>query len=600
MSMPLWNSSRQAVSKTGEPDSAPAAGLSKLEQIFFMNPLREVYTRVQNGGPGILERLLREMRIDVKVIAEDLARIPGSGAALVVANHPYGILDGAVLGALLLRMRPDVKILTNYVIAAMPELNEYCIYVDPFDRPASHRANIAGLRRAVTHLRNGGLLAIFPAGEVSHWQFRQGEVTDGEWNTIPARLVRLSGAPVIPALFAGRNSNLYQMLGVVHPKLRTIQLPREFLNKAGKEIELRFGTPILAEKINRFADDRQATNYLRWRTYLLRRRMRSNPPAAPVPVEESAPALLQTASCPERDAVIAEIAALGAAAELDENRDFKVLVASAAQIPHGLKEIGRQRELAFREVGEGTGREIDLDRFDPYYHHLILWNTKDAQIAGGYRFVNTSEVLRTRGLQGLYTNTLFWMDPRFFELTGPMLEMGRSFIRRDYQKQYAPLLMMWRGIGRYLATHPEAPILFGPVSISSNYNQTSRELLFRFFQTQRPNPLAQWIRPKRPFRSRPVSGWELQAIRYLLDIEEMSSSIAEIEADRKGVPVLLRQYLKIGGELLAFNVDKNFSDALDGLILVDLRKTDPSRLETYMGKDGVRTLLRFHAPASIA
>src|SRR5215472_15183676 len=364
MSMPLWTSSRTAVDKPDGMDSAPAAALSKLEQIFFMNPLREVYTRVQNGGPGILERLLREMRIAVKVTGEDLARIPQSGAALVVANHPFGILDGAALGAVLLRIRADVKILTNYVIAAMPELNEYCIYVDPFDRPASHRANITGLRRAVTHLRNGGLLAIFPAGEVSHWQFRQGEVTDGEWNTIPARLVRLSGAPVIPALFAGRNSNLYQMLGVVHPKLRTIQLPREFLNKAGKEIDLRFGTPILAEKINRFVDDRQATNYLRWRTYLLRRRMRSGPPAAPA--AEAAPALSQGASSPERNAIVAEIGALGPAAELDENRDFKVLVASAAQIPHGLKEIGRQRELAFREVGEGTGKEIDLDQFDSY------------------------------------------------------------------------------------------------------------------------------------------------------------------------------------------------------------------------------------------
>jgi putative hemolysin len=581
-------------------DDAPVAGLSKLEQIFFMNPLREVYTRVQNGGPGILERLLREMRIAVKVAGEDLSRIPPSGAAMVVANHPFGILDGAALGAVLLRVRPDVKILTNYVIAAMPEMDAHCIYIDPFDRPASHRANIAGLRRAVAHLRQGGLLVIFPAGEVSHWQFRQGEVTDGEWNTTAARLVHLSGAPVIPALFAGRNSNLYQMLGVVHPKLRTIQLPREFLNKAGKEIDLRFGTPILAEKINRIVDDRQATNYLRWRTYLLRRRTRSGLPAASAVECAGAPALLESASACERDAIIAEMSSLGAAAELDENREFRVLVADAPQIPHGLKEIGRQRELAFREVGEGTGKEIDLDQFDSYYQHLILWHKKDAQIAGGYRFINTSEVLRTRGLQGLYTSTLFWIDPRFFEHTGPMLEMGRSFIRRDYQKQYAPLLMMWRGIGRYLATHPEAPTLFGPVSISSSYNQTSRELLFRFFQTQQVNPLAQWIRPKRPFRSRPVSDWELQAIRYLLDIEEMSSSIAEIEADRKGVPVLLRQYLKIGGELLAFNVDKNFSDALDGLILVDLRKTDPARLETYMGKSGLAAFLDFHAAASIA
>ena len=153
--MPLWNSSRRAVSKADGMDDAPVAGLSKLEQIFFMNPLREVYTRVQNGGPGILERLMREMRIAVKVTGEDLARIPQSGAVLVVANHPFGILDGAALGAVLLRIRPDVKILTNYVIAAMPEMDEHCIYIDPFDRPASHRANIAGLRRALASSPTG-------------------------------------------------------------------------------------------------------------------------------------------------------------------------------------------------------------------------------------------------------------------------------------------------------------------------------------------------------------------------------------------------------------------------------------------------------------
>jgi putative hemolysin len=261
-------------------------------------------------------------------------------------------------------------------------------------------------------------------------------------------------------------------------------------------------------------------------------------------------------------------------------------------------EIGRQRELAFREVGEGTGRGVDLDPFDPHYKHLILWHKKDSQIAGGYRFVNTAEVLRTAGEQGLYTTTLFSIDPKFFESMGPMLEVGRSFVRRDYQKQYAPLMLMWRGIGRYVAGHPETPVLFGPVSISSAYTPASRDMIFQFFKARQQNPLAQWVKPKRPFRRRSVSDWELQAIRCLLDIEDVSSSVAEIEGDGKGVPVLLRQYLKIGGELLAFNVDKDFSDVLDGLILVDLRKTDPFRLETYMGKSGLASFLNHHAAIS--
>ncbi|HEY6271600.1 MAG TPA: GNAT family N-acyltransferase [Terriglobales bacterium] len=575
-------------------EAAPAAvnvRLSALEQFFFLRPLRKVYDRVrQPGSVGLMERLLREMRIEVRVAPDDLARIPQTGAALVVANHPFGILDGAVLASLLPRVRPDVKLFTNYMVGAVEELADLCIYLDPFDRASAHRVNVSGLRQAISHLKNGGLLAMFPAGEVSYWQFRHGEVTDPDWSPTVARLARLTRATVVPVLFAGRNSIRYHLLGAVHSRLRTIQLPQELLNKTGKDVELRVGTPVSAEKLCRIVPDQQATNYLRWRTYLLRQR------PAMAPATALQPGRRQQAVLPplDREAVADEIGALGPQQELDENREFRVYVSDASRVPRAMLEIGRQRELAFREAGEGTGKEFDLDGFDVHYQHLILWHRKDQQIAGGYRFANTAQVLPHHGLAGLYTNTLFWIDPVFFERTGPAMELGRSFVRREYQKQYSALLTLWKGLGRYLATHPETPVLFGPVSISSTYRRRSRELLVEYFRSRRANPLSEWIRPRRPFRSSPLPDWQLRAIRYLLDLEEMSCSIAEIEGDGKGVPVLLRQYLKIGGELLAFNVDKDFSDALDGLVLVDLRRTDPTRLETYMGKDGVSRFLEHH------
>jgi putative hemolysin len=588
--MPMRNSERQAVPRAAA--EIPAAGLSAWEQFFFVKPLAGVYSRVRDcQGPGILERLLREMRIDLRVSEKDLTRIPRSGPALVVANHPFGILDGAVLGALLLRIRPDVRIVTNYLVAAIEELEELCIHVDPFARASSRGANIAGLRRAVNHLKAGGMLAMFPSGEVSHWHFRHGEVTDPEWNPTAARLARLAGAPVVPVLFGGRNSVRFQLMGVVHPKLRTLQLPRELLNKSGKQVGLRVGTPVSKERLRRLGNDMQATSYLRWRTYLLRRRIEDSLPRA-----ASAPVLPERQYTDEvREAVAAEIAQLPGESALEENRDFRVFVADPNAIPYTMLEIGRQRELAFREAGEGTGKDLDLDGFDRYYKQLILWSRKDQQLAGGYRIAGTADVLPRYGVQGLYTSTLFWMDPALFDHLGPALELGRSFVRREYQKQYGALLMLWRGIARYLARHPESPVLFGPVSISGAYNQTSRELLFQFLQSQCSSPLAQWVRPRRPFKSHPVSDWELRAIRYLLDVEEMSSSIAEIEGDGKGVPVLIRHYLKIGGELLAFNVDRNFSNVLDGLILVDLRKSDPARLESYMGKEDAAKFMNYHA-----
>lgn len=571
----------------------PAAGLSIWEQFFFVKPLSGVYGRVRDcGSVGILERLLHEMRIDLRVAEKDLNQIPRSGPALVIANHPFGILDGAALGALLLRIRDDVKILTNYLVAAVEELRELCIHVDPFARAESRRSNIAGLRRALEHLKHGGMLAVFPAGEVSHWQFRHGEVTDPEWNATAARLARLARAPVVPVLFSGQNSIPFHLMGLVHPRLRTLRLPRELLNKAGREVEMRIGSSISAERLRRAGDDLQATSYLRWRTYLLRKRTSdSHSCTASNFSQENELARTEDAHA----AIEAEIAQLPSESRLDDSRDFQVFIADPPAIPHTMIEIGRQRELAFREAGEGVGKEIDLDRFDRYYRQLILWSKQDRQIAGGYRIAHTAEVLRDHGPQGLYTSTLFWIDPALFNSTGPALELGRSFVRREYQKRYGALLMLWRGIACYLGRHPETPVLFGPVSVSNDYNLTSRELLFEFLRNQRPSPLAQWVRPRRPFKSRAVADWELRAIRYLIDVEEVSSSISEIEADGKGVPVLLRHYLKIGGELLAFNVDQNFSNVLDGLILVDLRKMGRARLESYMGKEEATRFLNYHA-----
>src|SRR5262249_36276469 len=290
-----------------------------------------------------------------------------------------------------------------------------------------------------------------------------------------------------------------------------------------------------------------------------------------------------------------ELHALGAEKLLCTNREFTVYAARGHEIPNLLTEIGRQREIAFGEVGEGTGRAVDLDEFDSYYTHLILWSKSNQELAGAYRLVNTQEVLDSRGIRGLYTSTLFAYDPRLFAEIGPALELGRSFVCGAYQKQYASLLMLWKGIAAYVGRHPQTPILFGAVSMSSSYNRASLELVTRFFQSKDSNPLASFVRPKRSLRpTRRLPDWELSAIKNLLGLDELSSSVAEIEKDGKGVPILLKQYVKVGGTVLAFNVDKNFSDVLDGLIVVDLRKTDPARLEPYMSKPALANFRQFH------
>jgi putative hemolysin len=283
----------------------------------------------------------------------------------------------------------------------------------------------------------------------------------------------------------------------------------------------------------------------------------------------------------------AEVANIPRSQILVETDEFFTVLAKAAEIPNVLHEIGRLREVTFRQIGEGTGKAIDLDRFDEYYWHLFVWNRTTNQVIGAYRLGPSDEIVERIGVHGLYTRQLFaWQTP-FFERISPALELGRSFVRPEYQRTYTPLLLLWRGIGQFLVRHPRYKMLFGPVSISTDYSSTSRQLMVKFLSAYHQSPeLAPLVRARNPFRTRPLRIAEQLVRTTVWDIEELSALVGDIEVDRKGVPVLLRQYLKLGGELVAFNVDQNFADALDGLIVVDLGKTDPRVLERYMGKEG--------------
>lgn len=274
--------------------------------------------------------------------------------------------------------------------------------------------------------------------------------------------------------------------------------------------------------------------------------------------------------------------------QLAENAEFAVYLAKAAEIPHMIREIGRAREITFRQAGEGTGKSLDLDRFDDYYWHLLLWHKTSRELVGAYRAGYTSEILPVYGVQGLYTSTLFRYDDSIFEELGSALELGRSFVRPEYQRHYAPLLLLWKGIARLISMRPEVPVLFGAVSISNDYSQISRELIYRFFEDRmREEKLARLIAARRPFRPVRLRRWDCRQVSQTLrDPEDLSRQIHDFESDGKGLPVLLRQYVKIGGKLLAFNVDRKFSNVLDGLVVVDLRETEPAVLERYMGREG--------------
>jgi putative hemolysin len=567
-----------------------------------VDKVRDLYRRVQRSPEGFhLENLLAEMRVGLRVAAADQSRIPASGPVVVVANHPYGVLDGAILTVLLTRARPDVKVLTNSLLGDVPELQKHCIFVDPFQTDRSLESNRQALREALAWLQQGGMLAMFPAGEVSHWQMPAAQIADRAWNETAVRLIRRTGAMALPVYFCGHNGVSFQLMGMLHPRLRTAFLLQEFLQQKGKTVEVRAGSGIPAEALQAIGDDREATEYLRWRTYLLGRRTKpealwqttlrsrlafkiQEPVAAPVPA----------------NLLAGEVERLPEDRCLAESGEFAVYLGTAREMPQLLREVGRLRELTFRAAGEGTGKGRDLDQFDDYYSHILLWHKTKRELVGAYRAGNTAEILAERGISGLYTSTLFRYDERIFQKLGPALELGRSFVRPEYQRQYAPLLLLWKGIARMVARRPEIPVLFGAVSISNDYNEASREMIYRFFEARmQEDELKGLIEPRRPFRPPLLRRWDCRGMSQVLrDLDELSAPITDVETDGKGLPILLRQYAKIGGKLLGFNVDRKFSNVLDGLVVVDLRKTEPAVLDRYMGREDAARFRDVHAASA--
>jgi putative hemolysin len=574
----------------------PIAGAFK--RFIIPQDLDRIYTGEQlHCSPREFVRgMLSKLNVRYQVTDSDLARVPKTGPVVVVSNHPFGILEGLILFEMLCRVRPDVKILANSLLATFPEMQDRLILVDPFETAESNRANRKGVRGTLSFLNSGGLLIVFPAGEVSHMQFRERKIADPGWNENISRFILRTKATVVPIYIKGANSLAFHLVGMVHSQLRTARLLHELMNKEEKTIELRVANPIAWETLNSFPNAKEVTRYMRSRTYLLELRGQRHAPGFAnllrLPKHIGQPVGQEVAGAAAPGLVEGEVARLR---KLAESGDLEVYRARAEEIPNVLQEIGRLREISFRAVGEGTGNALDLDGFDDHYHHLFVWDRVTRQVVGAYRLGMTAEILPKFGLRGLYTSTLFHFDPGFFERIGPAMEMGRSFVRPDYQKQFGPLLLLWRGIGAYVAEHPEHPILFGAVSISNSYHPVSRRLIVRYLVAQESiRDLARMVKPRRKFRS-VARGHDNEMISLMLrDTDELSAVTADIEADGKGIPILLKQYLKLGGKLLGFNVDPGFGDALDGLIFVDLRQTAPAVLQRYLGKDGLKQFLGYH------
>ena len=574
-----------------------------LERTLCFGELNDYYRDASELDPSqsFATRVLRSMNVTWRIASGSEDLIPREGPLVVVANHPFGGIEGMLLTSLMEKSRPDTRVMVNYLLSMIPDFREQFIFVDPFGSKEAIRSNIKPIKESLCWLKNGGALGIFPAGEVSSVDIKSGKVRDPAWSPMVAGLVRKTHATVLPIFFAGHNGPIFNLAGLIHPRLRTLMLPTEFVNKDGRELTVHIGKPITWREMEEYPDDRDLIQYLRLRTYILAEKEPEKKRYLPflhrrrdkAPAGESEP----VAPPQPHDAIVAEVASLPPDALLLSSGEIDVYCAGAQSIPTLLKELGRLREETFRAAGEGTGTACDLDRFDEYYLHLFLWNREKGEIAGAYRLGLADEIAASRGPAGLYTRTLFNFDDRLLSRIQPAIELGRSFVRLEYQKAYAPLLLLWKGIGAFLSRNPRYTHLFGPVSITNEYRDASRNLMLRSLRLSNfEGELARFVRPRRPPRPPRRAEWNLPDFHpYIDNIELVSKLVQEIESDgRKGIPILIKQYLKLGGRILAFNVDPDFSSVVDGLISVDLLRCDPKILARYMGADKAEAYLGFH------
>ncbi|HSJ02880.1 MAG: lysophospholipid acyltransferase family protein [Verrucomicrobium sp.] len=530
---------------------------------------------------------------------------PTEGPLIIISNHPFGILDPVILGDFISQFRPNVRFMTNFLLGEIEEMKPWIIPVDPFNGEQSAQRNLGPMKETLRFLNQGGALAIFPSGEVAHYKMGRG-VEESPWSSHVGALVRRTKATVLPVYFEGQNSVLFQGAGLVHPMLRTGLLFRELFHRTRETEYVKVGQPIPFSRLKKFEDDESLTRYLRLHTFILSQRPKAVPKSnvkalaeapmvAPVPTPVTGASALQSATL--QQAYELEVDRLRkSGGPIVQQGNFSVFIASAAEIPNLLREIGRLREVSFRLVGEGTGEEIDLDRYDDYYLHVFLWDEKERRVAGAYRLGRADMIMRRYGAKGLYTSTLFKFEKPFLAHLENALEMGRSFVAPNYQRSVSALPLLWKGVLTWVCQNPHYTKLYGPVSISQSYHGLSRKLMVEFLQENNFHPdLATWVKPRKPFRYGKNRKLLREFISADLDnVDDFSALISSLEEDGKGIPILLKHYLRLNGTLLSFNVDKDFASCLDGLILVDVTETDPKLLTKYMGEEACVKYLTHH------
>lgn len=562
---PHWFSGRRAA--ISQPLLKSLGRLARLDDINAW-----LGENAHRSGFDFIEGVLEHLGVRYTVDHVERGRIPQAGRLLIVANHPLGALDSLALLHLVGSVRRDVRILANDLLLEFEGLRELLLPL----RILGGRPSAESLRAVSAALEAEQAVIVFPAGEVSRLTWRG--VQDGRWRPGFVKFARESGAPVLPVRIKARNSALFYGLSSLYKPMGTALLPREMFKARGLRIDIRVGLPRLLEAGGGAAgtvpDTAKALASIRQALEAIGTRRETAPPG-PMPLAHAV----------DRGLLREEVMALRELGRTPDGKQIRVGRLRSDSLL--LRELGRLREQSFRAVGEGTGRPLDVDAYDTWYEHIVLWDAEALAIAGAYRVCRGAEVLATRGLSGLYTSSLFEFGPETLAHAAEGMELGRSFVAPAYWGSRS-LDYLWLGIGAYLRAHPGVRYLFGPVSISAELPIAAREHLVAYYGQHFGAPGALAAGVAAPARARHPFRFLAEAPCYTtLDAEQSFRLLREnLEALGARVPVLYKQYTELcepgGARFLAFGVDPDFANCVDGLIEVDLHRIRPKKFQRYI------------------
>ena len=556
-----------------------------LMQLLRITTINKIYNRnKEKKDLQFLNSLMDEFQITFEIPKEDLKRIPKEGSFITISNHPLGGVDGILLLKLLIEHRPDFKIIANFLLHRIAPLKPYVMPVNPFENHKDAKSSIAGIKNALLHLQKGHPLGIFPAGEVS--TYKDGRLmVDKPWEEGAVKLIKNAEVPVIPIYFHAKNSRFFYFLSKISDTLRTAKLPSELLSQKDRTIKVRIGKPIAVRDQKQYQDINAFYEYIRKKTYML---------ANPFERKQSilSKQNLKISTPPRKISSQKNIASLIKEVQtLRENdkrllisKNYEVFLAPAKDIPNTLYEIGRLREITFRDVGEGTNKSIDLDKFDKYYYHMFLWDNFENCLVGAYRMGLGKEIYKRYGIQGFYIQSLFKFEPELHGMMEQTIEMGRAFIVKEYQQKPMPLFLLWKGIVHTTLRYPEHKYLMGGVSISNQFSEFSKSLMIEFMKSHYYDPyVAQYIQPKKEFKVKLKDAdkdFVFDAAKA--DMQKFDRVIDEIEPGALRIPVLIKKYVKQNARLVAFNVDPKFNNSVDGLMYIKIIDLPESTVKPVM------------------